>query len=149
MLRTGFDLDGRIVFQDIDANFLIGAYADIGARVVSKASYSACGPYRAQHARIVGARTAVAHHAEHRRSVDSALRRRRGPSNPSLNDAAAKLDIDPVEIRRRNLPAKGEAFIPNDTPADGDWNEALLRRGPAIGWGTGCASTAAEAFLSD
>src|SRR5204862_7931930 len=50
--RTGFASDGRIIFQDIQADFLLGAYADIGTRVVSKASYSACGPYRAEHARI-------------------------------------------------------------------------------------------------
>src|SRR2546426_907838 len=51
--RTGFDRSGAIVFQDLEANFLIGAYADIGARVVSKASYCACGPYKTPHARIV------------------------------------------------------------------------------------------------
>ena len=50
--RTGFDRDGRVIFQDIRADFLIGAYADIGTRVVSKASYSACGPYRTAHARV-------------------------------------------------------------------------------------------------
>ena len=58
--RTGFASDGRIIFQDIQADFLLGAYADIGTRVVSKASYSACGPYRAEHARIT-ARALLSH----------------------------------------------------------------------------------------
>ena len=61
----GFASDGRIVFQDIQANFLLGAYADIGARVVSKASYSACGPYRRRARAHRRARAAVAHDAEH------------------------------------------------------------------------------------
>jgi CO/xanthine dehydrogenase Mo-binding subunit len=52
-IRTGFESSGRIAFQDIDADFLLGAYADIGARVVSKASYAACGPYRTPHSRVV------------------------------------------------------------------------------------------------
>ena len=58
--RTGFAKDGRIVVQEIEANFLIGAYADIGTRVVSKASYSACGPYRTPHARVI-ARALLSH----------------------------------------------------------------------------------------
>ncbi|MGH2604004.1 MAG: xanthine dehydrogenase family protein molybdopterin-binding subunit, partial [Dehalococcoidia bacterium] len=52
-VRTGFDRDGRLLFQDVRGDFLIGAYADIGARVVSKAGYAACGPYRVPHARVV------------------------------------------------------------------------------------------------
>jgi CO/xanthine dehydrogenase Mo-binding subunit len=53
-----------------------------------------------------------------------------------LNEAAATLGIDPVEIRRRNLPSPGEAFIPHDTPADGDWRTALEKAAAAIAWDT-------------
>jgi CO/xanthine dehydrogenase Mo-binding subunit len=131
--RTGFSSDGRIVFQDIEANFLLGAYADIGARVVSKASYSACGPYRAAHARIA-ARALLSH------TTPSTAFRGFGTPQASwavesqLNEAAATLGIDPVEIRRRNLPARGEAFNPNDTPADGEWNTTLTKAANAIAW---------------
>jgi CO/xanthine dehydrogenase Mo-binding subunit len=131
--RTGFSHDGEIVFQDIEANFLLGAYADIGARVVSKASYSACGPYRARSARIV-ARALLSH-----TTPSSAFRGFGTPQaswavESQLNEAAAKLHIDPVEIRRRNLPARGEAFNPNDTPADGEWSQSLTRAAAAIDW---------------
>ena len=131
--RTGFARDGRIVFHDIQADFLLGAYADIGTRVVSKASYSACGPYRAAHARIV-ARALLSH------TTPSTAFRGFGTPQASwavesqLNEAARTLRIDPVDIRRRNLPASGEAFNPNDTPADGDWNVALTRAAAAIDW---------------
>jgi CO/xanthine dehydrogenase Mo-binding subunit len=131
--RTGFASDGRIVFQDIGADFLLGAYADIGARVVSKASYSACGPYRAAHARVV-ARALLSH------TTPSTAFRGFGTPQASwavesqLNQAAATLGIDPVDIRRLNLPAKGEAFNPNDTPADGEWNTALTKAANAIAW---------------
>ena len=53
-----------------------------------------------------------------------------------LNEAAEKLGIDPVDIRRRNLPAKGEVFRPDDTPADGDWNAALYESGRSASDGT-------------
>ena len=133
--RTGFAKDGRIVFQDIEANFLLGAYADIGTRVVSKATYSACGPYMTPHARII-ARALLSH------TTPSTAFRGFGTPQASwaiesqLNEAAAALGIDPVEIRRRNLPAKGEAFNPNDTPADGDWHAALTKAAAAIKWET-------------
>ena len=131
--RTGFSTDGRIVFQDLQADFLLGAYADIGGRVVSKASYSACGPYRVPSARIV-ARALLSH------TTPSTAFRGFGTPQASwavesqLNEAAERLGIDPVEIRQRNLPAKGETFRPHDTPADGDWSTALSRAAAAIDW---------------
>jgi CO/xanthine dehydrogenase Mo-binding subunit len=133
-IRSGFDPEGRIVFQDIAADFMIGAYADVGPRVVSKASYAACGPYRTPHARVT-ARAVLTH------TTPSTAFRGFGTPQASwavesqLNEAAARLGIDRMEIRRRNLPAKGEAFIPGDTPADGDWAEALAKAADAIGWG--------------
>jgi CO/xanthine dehydrogenase Mo-binding subunit len=137
--RTGFATNGAIIFQDIRADFLLGAYADIGARVVSKASYSACGPYRATHARVA-ARALLSH------TTPSTAFRGFGTPQASwavesqLNEAAAALGIDAVEIRRRNLPAKGEAFNPNDTPADGEWSDALAKAAAGIAWNTPLAA---------
>ncbi|HTL03610.1 MAG TPA: xanthine dehydrogenase family protein molybdopterin-binding subunit [Vicinamibacterales bacterium] len=132
--RTGFDRSGLIVFQEIEANFLIGAYADVGARVVGKASYAACGPYRTPSARIV-ARALLSH------TTPSTAFRGFGTPQASwavesqLNEAARQLGVDRVQIRRRNLPARGEAFIPHETPADGDWQAALSQAAQAISWG--------------
>jgi CO/xanthine dehydrogenase Mo-binding subunit len=131
--RTGFDRSGRIVFQQLDADFLIGAYADIGARVVSKASYTACGPYRTPHARI-HARALLSH------TTPSTAFRGFGTPQSSwavesqLDEAARVLGLNRREVRLRNLPQKGEAFIPGDTPADGDWLTALRRTAEAIEW---------------
>jgi CO/xanthine dehydrogenase Mo-binding subunit len=46
------------------------------------------------------------------------------------------LGIDPLELRLRNLARRGEAFIPFDTPADGDWEQAVRRAAELIEWGT-------------
>ena len=137
--RSGFSNDGRFIFQDLEADFLLGAYADIGGRVVSKASYSACGPYRVPSARIA-ARALLSH------TTPSTAFRGFGTPQASwavesqLNEAAEKLGIDPVEIRRRNLPVKGEVFRPDDTPADGDWSVALAEAANAIAWKSPCPS---------
>ena len=131
--RTGFDRSGRIMFQHLDADFLIGAYADIGARVVSKASYTACGPYKTPHARVV-ARALLSH------TTPSTAFRGFGTPQASwavesqLDEAARVLGLDRREVRLRNLPAKGEAFIPGDTAADGEWLTAVRRAAEAIEW---------------
>lgn len=133
-VRTGLGRDGRLAFQDITADYLMGAYVDIADRVVSKGSYVGVGPYRVPAARIV-ARGILSH------TVPSTAFR--GFGNPQVNwavesnlDAAAeRLGIDRLEIRLRNLARKGEAFIPWDTPADGHWEQTVRRAADLIGWG--------------
>ena len=134
-VRTGLRSDGTLAFQDIEANYLIGAYADIADRVVGKGSYPACGPYRVPAARIL-ARSILSH------TVPSTAFR--GFGNPQVNwavesnltEAAARLGIDPLELRLRNLARRGEAFIPFDTPCDGDWEQTVRRAAELIGWNT-------------
>lgn len=134
-VRTGFMSDGTLAFQDVEANYLIGAYADIADRVVSKGSYPAAGPYRVPAVRIVS-RSVLSH-----TTPATAFR---GFGNPQVNwavesnmdEGARALAIDPLEIRLRNLARKGEAFIPVDTPADGDWEQTVRRAAELIGWGT-------------
>jgi CO/xanthine dehydrogenase Mo-binding subunit len=132
-VRTGFRRDGTLVFQDIDANYLIGAYADIADRVVGKGSYIACGPYRLPAARIV-ARSVLSH------TVPSTAFRGFGTPQPiwavesNLDEGARRLGLDPVTLRVQNLAQKGEVFIPGDIPADGDWASAVRRAASLIGW---------------
>jgi CO/xanthine dehydrogenase Mo-binding subunit len=134
-VRTGFRRDGSIVFRDIRADYLIGAYADIADRTVGKASFTANGPYAVSNVRI-RARSVLSH------TVPSTAFR--GFGNPqqiwaiesNLDEAARILDIDPVELRLRNLAPKGHPFIPGDTPADGDWAQSLRRAAEMIDWGS-------------
>ena len=132
-VRTGVNKDGTFAFQDIDAYYLIGAYADIADRVVGKGSYVGNGPYIWPSARI-NARSVLSH------TVPSTAFR--GFGNPQINwavesnitEAAIQLGIDQVDIRLRNLANKGDAFIPFDTPADGEWAQTLRRAAEMIEW---------------
>ena len=134
-VRTGFRADGTVAFQDIAADYLIGAYADIADRVVGKGTYTGCGPYRVPAARIV-ARSILSH-----TTPSTAFR---GFGNPQVNwavesnldEGALELGIDRLELRLRNLARPGEAFIPFDTPADGAWEQTVRRAAELIGWGT-------------
>ena len=132
-VRTGVRSDGTLVFEDIDADYLIGAYADIADRVVSKGSYPGAGPYNVPAVRIMG-RSVLSH-----TTPSTAFR---GFGNPQVNwavesnldEAALALGIDRVAIRLKNLARKGDAFIPFDTPADGHWEQTVARAAAAIGW---------------
>jgi CO/xanthine dehydrogenase Mo-binding subunit len=134
-VRSGFTSDGRLTFRDIDADYLIGAYADIADRTVAKGSYTSAGPYSIPAVRIV-ARSVLSH------TVPSTAFR--GFGNPqqiwavesNMDEAAQRLRIDPLELRLRNLARPSEAFIPGDTPADGDWRASVDRAAELIGWGS-------------
>jgi CO/xanthine dehydrogenase Mo-binding subunit len=134
-VRSGFGRDGTLVFRDIDAKYLIGAYADIADRTVAKGSYTANGPYRVPNVRIV-ARSILSH-----TTPSTAFR---GFGNPqqiwavesNMDEAARALEIDPLELRLKNLARPGESFIPGDRPADGNWAQAVERAAELIDWRT-------------
>lgn len=134
-VRSGFDSDGTIRFQDIECDGLLGAYGDIAPRVVSKSTYLACGPYRVPDARV-RVRALLSH-----TPPATAFRGFGTPQvawalESHVDEAARRLGIDRLEIRLRNLAGRGEEVVRGDKPADGDWPEALRRAAGAIGWGT-------------
>jgi CO/xanthine dehydrogenase Mo-binding subunit len=53
-----------------------------------------------------------------------------------MDEAARRLGIDRVEIRLRNLARGGEEIVrgSGDTPADGEWADAVNRAADWIGW---------------
>ncbi len=133
-IRSGFSRDGLLCFQDIESNFLLGAYADIAGRVVSKSNYLGCGPYRTPVAKI-RARALLSH------TTPSCAFRGFGTPQvawalESQMDAAARhLGIDGLQIRLMNLAAKGEDVVPGDVPADGEWAQSVQKAASAVGWG--------------
>lgn len=137
-MRTGFAADGTLRFQDVVCNGLLGAYADIAVRVVSKSTYLMCGPYRVPDARV---------HARALLSHTPPATAFRGFGTPQvawavesqMDEAARRLGIDRLEIRLRNLAGRGEEVVSGDKPADGDWPQSLRKAAEAIGWGTALA----------
>ena len=134
-LRSGFASDGTVCFQDVECNGLLGAYADIGPRVVSKASYLACGPYRVPCARVK-VRALLSH-----TPPATAFRGFGTPQvawalESQMDEAARRLGIDRLQIRLKNLAGPGEAFVPGDKPADGNWPQVVRTAAAAIGWGS-------------
>jgi CO/xanthine dehydrogenase Mo-binding subunit len=132
-VRVGFARDGTLLAVDCRADFDVGAYADIGPRVVQKGTYTATGPYRVPH-------VALDARAVYTNTTPGGAFRGFGVPQlawalESLMDLAAdRLDRDPVDLRRQNLLAHGEEFAPGDTPIDGKLEESLGRAAEAIHW---------------
>src|SRR2546427_7539473 len=132
-VRIGFRRDGALVAVECDADYDVGAYADLGPRVVKKGTYTATGPYRVPHVELAA-------RAVYTNTTPGGAFRgfgvpQRDWALESLFDAAAdRLGRDPVELRRQNFLAHGEEFAPGDTPIDGKLEESLGRAAEAIGW---------------
>jgi CO/xanthine dehydrogenase Mo-binding subunit/aerobic-type carbon monoxide dehydrogenase small subunit (CoxS/CutS family) len=138
-VRTGFSRSGALLFQDVKSDFLIGAYADIAERVMTKSNYLACGPYRTPNARI-RARAVLSH-----TTPSCAFRGFGAPQiawavESQMDAAARELGLDGLQIRMRNLAGKGDEIVRGDVPADGDWPESVRRAAEAIGWNAPLAS---------
>jgi CO/xanthine dehydrogenase Mo-binding subunit len=132
-VRVGFTADGTLLAVQCHADFDVGAYADIGPRIIQKGTYTATGPYRVPnvmlHANAVYTNT----------TPGGAFR---GFGVPQLawalesliDEAARHLDHDPVDLRRQNLLGHGEEFMPGDTPIDGKFEESLNKAAESIQW---------------
>ena len=134
--RTGFTRDGELTFHEVHADYQIGAYADVAPRVMAKGSYVAAGPYRIPAVRIA-ARAVMTN-----TTPSTAFRGFGSPqvawATESQLDAGARLlGLDGLEIRRRNLVARGEAFVRGASAAraDGEWRESLEKAAELVGWG--------------
>ena len=123
-LRTGVMADGTLVARDAEVLLDAGAYADASPLVAEKAGYRVAGPYRWQHIR----------------SVTDAVLTNTTPAGPfrgfggtqanfacesQIDMIAARLGMDPVEMRRRNLIGLGEPYVPGESAMDSDLVEGL------------------------
>ena len=135
-VRSGFRRDGTLAFRDIEANYLVGAYADIADRVVAKGSYTSNGPYRTP-GRPDPSRGACSRTPSRRRpSAASATRSRSGRSSRTWTRRRVRLGIDPLELRLRNLAHRGRPVHPRRhcrPTASGP--RRSRRAADRIGWG--------------
>ncbi|MDZ5697459.1 molybdopterin-dependent oxidoreductase [Chelativorans sp. M5D2P16] len=132
-MRTGFTSSGDLVFQDIEADYLIGAYGDIAERVMAKGSYLGCGPYRTPNARI-NARAILSNTTPATAFRGFGTPQMSWAYESQMDKAARQLGIDGLQIRLRNLARKGDDVVKGDFPADGHWEQSLLKAADLLDW---------------
>jgi len=119
--RVGLDREGKILAVDAKLLSDTGAYTNLGPRVIDQACIFACGPYEIPNLRVEG-------WAVHTNNVNASAFRGFGINQAAvaieslLDEAARKLNIDPLELRYRN------AFKEGSSTAAGE----VLRRSVAI-----------------
>lgn len=117
--RTALDGEGRILAREAEIVMNGGAYAENSPRVANNAAKSLAGPYRIPAARFVS-------RAVYTNTAPGSSYRGLGApqaifaGESQLDEAAERLGIDPVELRRRNLLRPGERAWPEARPLDAD-----------------------------
>jgi CO/xanthine dehydrogenase Mo-binding subunit len=131
--RSAFTKDGLLLARDFDIVMNSGAYTDNTPLVNSKTANRCFGPYRIPALRVL-ARSVFTNTVP-----SSSLRGFGAPQGNiagelQMDEAAAKLGIDPVELRMRNLVAPGEEFMPGKRPLDADLKDDLRCLSAALEW---------------
>jgi CO/xanthine dehydrogenase Mo-binding subunit len=122
-----------LLARDFEIVMNNGAYTDNTPLVNSKTANRCFGPYRIPALRVV-ARSMFTNTVP-----SSSLRGFGAPQGNiagelQMDEAAAKLGIDPVELRIRNLVGPGEEFMPGKRPLDADLRDDLRCLASALQW---------------
>jgi CO/xanthine dehydrogenase Mo-binding subunit len=118
-LRTGVMRDGTLVARQSDILLDAGAYSDASPLVAEKAGYRIPGPYRYQHidsrCRCVMTNTTPAGPFRGFGGTQTTW-----ASESQIDMMARRLGIDPYDLRKRNLLALGEPYVPHESGMDSD-----------------------------
>jgi len=132
-LKTGVRRDGTLVARDCEIHYQLGAYADVGPRVVQKSAYTAAGPYRIPHLRINA-------YGVYTNTVVSVAFRGYGVPQlawayeSQMDVIAERLGWDALALRLLNVLKRGEPLMEGDLPIDCDFAEGLGKAAAQIGW---------------
>jgi len=133
-VRSGFDEDGHLLSRDFEIVMDTGAYTDNGTLVLAKAVNRCFGPYRIPNLRVHG-------RAVFTNTVASSSYRGFGAPQGNLagelnmDQAAERLGIGPLELRKRNLLGPGDIILPGKRGLDADLSADLDIVTEKLGWG--------------
>jgi CO/xanthine dehydrogenase Mo-binding subunit len=130
-VRMGAAPDGTLVAKQLDCWADTGAYADCGPGVATKMGYAGVGPYRIPHVRVdaLAVYTNLPPNGAFRgygatQSVWASER--------AMDLLAERLDMSPLELRRRNLLRDGDRFATGEVMRDVHFEECLQSAADAV-----------------
>jgi CO/xanthine dehydrogenase Mo-binding subunit len=130
-VRLGATRAGNLVAKAVTCWADTGAYADCGPGVAQKMGFAAPGPYRIPHCWVDA-------HAVYTNTPPNGAYRGYGAmqsiwaSERTMDLLAAKLELSPLELRRRNLLRDGDTYATGETMHDTCFEELLDRAAAAI-----------------
>jgi CO/xanthine dehydrogenase Mo-binding subunit len=131
--RTAFDKDGMILAREFEIVLNSGAYTDNSPLVNSKTANRCFGPYKIPALRVVS-------RSMFTNTVPASSLRGFGAPQGNLggelqmDEAAARLGIDPVDLRLRNFVGPGDTLLPGRRPLDADLKDDLRCLVQSLGW---------------
>ena len=149
--RLGFDDEGRFVFLEADILADCGAYQTLSPHLVTHSVHFSTGPYRIPHVRVTGQGAFTT-------APPSGAMRGFGVPQPTfaveclLDEAAERLGLSPIEIRRLNGLRPGDRaptgelvgdechFLETLASLEAEYRRAVDEVRDRPGWGVGFAS---------
>ena len=133
-IKTAFKKDGTFVARHCEAYLDGGAYANSGPTVAERAGYRAHGPYRIPNV------TTNCYCVYTNTVPGGAFRGFGGPQvsfayESHIDMIAHHLGLDPLELRLKNLLAKGDLYTAGNIPIDCDLKSELKLVAEKINWG--------------
>ena len=135
-VKIGARSDGTLVACEIECWANTGAYADCGPGVAQKMGFSAPGPYRIANVRVDSRAvyTNLPPNGAFRGygQMQSTWARER-----TMDLLAQKLDIDPLDLRMKNILEDGDTYCTGETMHDVHFKELLRHAADAVRWSEG------------
>jgi CO/xanthine dehydrogenase Mo-binding subunit len=125
--RTALDKDGKLLAMEIDLATDGGAYSTLSATVLSRATLHACGPYVCPNIRVrarAWATNTVPYGAFRGFGAPQAI----FAMERHMDEIAAAINVDPVELRRRNFLHEGDRNATDQLMREPVILDALLDR---------------------
>ncbi len=135
-VKIGARSDGTLVACEVECWANTGAYADCGPGVAQKMGFAAAGPYRIPHVKVDSrcVYTNLPPNGAFRGygQMQSTWARER-----AMDVLAGRLDMDPLELRMKNILEDGDTYCTGETMHDVHFRELLQNAADAVRWHEG------------
>jgi CO/xanthine dehydrogenase Mo-binding subunit len=135
-VRLAAKADGALVGAQFHCWADTGAYADCGPGVTQKMGFAAAGPYRIPHV-WVDADCVYTNLPPNGAFRGYGQMQATWAREAALDRLAARLGIDPVELRLKNVLRDGDRYCTGEEMRDCHYDECLRAAAGAIGWNRG------------
>jgi carbon-monoxide dehydrogenase large subunit len=135
-IKTGFKRDGCLIARKVEAYYDMGAYALSGPANTKNACIIAGGPYNIPHRDYTT-------YAVYTNLPPAGPYRGVGASHVcwayecEMDEIARRLNMDPVEVRLKNILKEGDTFITGEPMISVGISDCLREAADAIGWQNG------------